>query len=371
VSGFVEHFDVDVVFLVHDRVATPPLPPGAESVRWMDAPLVDDVRTRALRRLVLERRPWALANRDWRETRAQVLEWLSPGGYDFVWFGAISHCLALSPYIEASHSAVDIDDVESSKWRGWLRRRPTLTEVPEYAQRLVELPMWRRAECQVSRHVDAMVLSAPEDVGHLRRSGITNTYVVPNTYPDPGRIHRRTAADPPVLGLVANYLHPPNREAARILATEVLPLFRRVSPRARVRLVGRGSEFISSLAAEPGVDLVGAVDDVRPHVADVLALVMPIRFGGGTRLKALEAFALGVPVISTRVGVAGLGVDDNDAYLNAEEPGEFAARAELLLRQPELEVELTDKARRHYERSFTLQASARAIAALTTQLRSG
>jgi glycosyltransferase involved in cell wall biosynthesis len=334
-------------------------------VRWTVPTTAGDALGRALARLVGRRVPWTLAHQDWRPTRRDVLEWIHPAGYDFAWYGAISHCLALAPHVRSERSAVDIDDLESVKWRGYLRGRPsTVPDAVEHLQRAVELPLWRRTEKQVARMVDAMVLSAPGDVGACRRLGISNTYVVPNTYPDPGRIGHRAPARPPILAFVANFVHGPNREAAHVLANDVLPALRRVAPGAVLRLIGRGSETIAHLAEEPGVDLVGSVDEVKPHLEDVVATVMPIRFGGGTRLKVLEAFALGVPVISTSVGVAGLGTVDGESFLHAETTDEYVRCVVRLLDEPGLAAALSDAGRRHYEENFTPQASEDGIAGL-------
>jgi glycosyltransferase involved in cell wall biosynthesis len=369
-DGLSRLFDMDVVFLLDQaRPAAPPVPSAAPGARWTVLTPTADARGKALVRLAARRLPWTLAHQDWRTTRREILEWVDPAGYDFVWYGAISHCLALAPHVRATSSAVDIDDLESVKWRGYLRGRPaTAQEAADYAQRAVELPLWRWTEKRVARGIDAMVLSARGDVDACRRLGIGNTYVVPNTYPDPGRIAHRTPTPPPTLAFVANFVHGPNREAAQVLAMEVLPALRRVASGAVLRLIGRGSEAIAHLAGEPGVALVGAVEEVKPHLEDVTATVMPIRFGGGTRLKVLEAFALGIPVISSAVGVAGLGAVDGVNFLHAETPAENVRCVMRLLDEPELGSALSDAGRRHYEEHFTPQASVERIAELVGDL---
>ena len=369
-EGLGRLFDMDVVFLAGvPAESTTPLSRATESARWLSSPPQDDTFFTALTRVTARRMPWALAHQDWRGTRRHILEWSDPAGYDFAWYGAIGHCLALAPHVSSTRSAVDIDDVESVKWRGYLRRRPARPgEAVEYVQRVLELPMWRRAEKRVARLANALVLSAPDDVAECAGLGIHNTYVIPNTYPDPGRIRGRTPAHPPVLALVANFVHGPNREAAHTLVREVLPAVRQVVAETQVRLIGRGATAIAELADEPGVDLVGAVEEIAPHLQDVLATVMPISFGGGTRLKVLEAFALGIPVISTSLGVAGLGAVDHETFLVAETPEDYVRSVLQLLGDPDLGRRLGDAGRRLYEKSFTPEASADSIAALVKQL---
>jgi len=80
----------------------------------------------------------------------------------------------------------------------------------------------------------------------------------------------------------------------------------------------------------------GTVDDVRPHVAGAAACIVPLRVGGGTRLKIFEALAMGKPVVSTGVGAEGLSLTPGEHYLAADGPGEFAGAVVRLLRDPGL-----------------------------------
>lgn len=357
------YFDLDVVFVLdHDLPIATPVPPTAGDVRWTRIALRAAPNVVAAGGLVLGLLPWWLANRDWRSARRDLSEWVRPEGYDFVWYGGIGHGLLLSSLIRGRRSVVDFDDVESAKWEGYLRRRPsTVGQVAEYVQRVIELPMWRRVERRAARLVDTVIVSAPEDIVTLHRLGITDVRVLPNVYPDPGIPMDRRPVDPPVLAMVANFRHGPNGEAAHILAADVLPALRDVFPAARVRLIGRGAEAVGALAALPGVDVLGPVPDIAPHLRDVIASVMPIRYGGGTRLKALEAFAFGVPVISTRVGVHGLDAVDGETYLRAETPRQFVECVRRLHRDRQLAERLSAAARRHYEGRFTPAAVSTAV----------
>ena len=103
----------------------------------------------------------------------------------------------------------------------------------------------------------------------------------------------------------------PNAAAACFLARDVLPRVRAVRPDVRLQIVGRGAtREVQQLASLDGVDVLGEVASVRPHLIDAAALAVPLESGGGTRLKILEAFAAGLPVVSTTVGCEGLRVVD-------------------------------------------------------------
>jgi len=113
----------------------------------------------------------------------------------------------------------------------------------------------------------------------------------------------------------------PNAAAVVFLAREVMPKVRAVIPHARLRIVGRGAtEEVKALARCPGVDVLGEVAAVQPHLNESALLAVPLEAGGGTRLKILEAFAAGLPVVSTAVGCEGLRVTHNEHLLIAERP---------------------------------------------------
>jgi polysaccharide biosynthesis protein PslH len=144
---------------------------------------------------------------------------------------------------------------------------------------------------------------------------------------------------------------PPNEDAAIWFCSEVLGEVRRQVPDARFYVVGRNptprvqrlAQPASGAAAE--VVVTGTVPDVRPYLAGARCLVVPLRVGGGTRLKIVEAFAAGVPVVSTRVGAEGIACVDEEHILYAETPAEFARQIGRLAADPALGRRLGASAR--------------------------
>lgn len=110
-----------------------------------------------------------------------------------------------------------------------------------------------------------------------------------------------------VVGLLS---YGPNEDAARWFATTVLPEIRTIVPSVRFRVVGRGHETLrEELADLPGVEFVGAVEHLQGELDQADVAVVPVRFGGGTRLKVLEALANRLPVATTTVGCEGIDVE--------------------------------------------------------------
>jgi sugar transferase (PEP-CTERM/EpsH1 system associated) len=139
----------------------------------------------------------------------------------------------------------------------------------------------------------------------------------------------------------------PNEDAMKYFCADVLPLIREQEPRVTLSIVGRApTPAVRALAAE-GVDVTGTVDDVRPYMRKAAAYIVPLRIGGGTRLKIFEAMAMGKAVVSTTIGAEGLPVADGEHVLIADEPRSFAGAVLTVLR---------DRARRR-----TLETAARTL----------
>lgn len=130
----------------------------------------------------------------------------------------------------------------------------------------------------------------------------------------------------------------PNYEAVLWFLNQVFPLIQAQIPTARLTITGDHGNL--PLPHQPFIQLTGLVDDVRPLIARSWASIVPIQAGGGTRLKILEAMAVGTPVISTAKGAEGIMVENNVHLLIANRPDDFASQTIRLLRDQELRHKL-------------------------------
>lgn len=146
----------------------------------------------------------------------------------------------------------------------------------------------------------------------------------------------------------------PNEDAMIYFIQQILPIIRREVPQASVKVVGRKpSRRLQELAArERGIELTGWVEDVRPHVARGTVCVVPLRIGGGTRLKIFEAMAMGKAIVSTTIGAEGLPVRHDQDILLADEPAEFARSVVRLLRDSSERKRLGVAARKLVEENY-------------------
>ncbi len=138
----------------------------------------------------------------------------------------------------------------------------------------------------------------------------------------------------------------PNEDAMLYFCREVLPIIRTEEPDVQLSIVGRApTPAVEKLARADGVHVTGRVDDVRPYMREAAVYVVPLRIGGGTRLKIFEAMAMGKAVVSTTVGAEGLSVTHGQHVLVADEPRMFARAVVRLLRDVARRRQLEDAAR--------------------------
>ncbi|MHB1389998.1 MAG: glycosyltransferase family 4 protein [Thermoleophilia bacterium] len=161
---------------------------------------------------------------------------------------------------------------------------------------------------------------------------------------------RMTSLQMLFIGLMS---YPPNIEAADWFAVEVMPLVLRRAPEAGFNIVGGGAPpRVLALGDRNGVRVHGYVTDVRSHYRQNSLMVAPLLTGGGSRLKLLEAFAAGMPVVSTSKGAEGLRVKDGRHLLLADTAADFAAAILRLHGDHDLYLELSHNARSLAEESY-------------------
>jgi glycosyltransferase involved in cell wall biosynthesis len=221
-----------------------------------------------------------------------------------------------------------------------VQRFDRMTEVTSGAQRVryaVERGLTRRwVGRQLAAFRAVTVVSAEDEAAYRANAPAARLVIVPNgttpprePRPDPG------GADVMFLG---DLKYAPNRDGVGWFVREVLPGCDAV---ATLRVVGRGSPPVADR-----VVAVGFAEDLAAELAQVVAMVVPIRAGGGTRLKVLDAFGHGVPVVSTALGVEGIGAEPGVHYLRAETPSEWHGALAAIVADAGLRARLAGAARR-------------------------
>ena len=208
----------------------------------------------------------------------------------------------------------------------------------------------REAEKSLSAKCSGVIAVSPEDAAVFRGdygldnvlgdvpTGVDTTFFAP---PVP------RAPEPGLIGFLGSMDWMPNIECVHHFVRDIFPAIIARHPGARFLVIGRDPvpSLLRLAADDERLLLTGTVADVRPSLDRCEVLVVPLRSGGGTRIKIFEAMAQGVPVVSTTIGAEGLPVCDGEAILLADEPGDFADAVIRILDSPELGGELSTRAR--------------------------
>lgn len=155
------------------------------------------------------------------------------------------------------------------------------------------------------------------------------------------------------LAFVGGTTPSPNRDALHFFCDQVLPHLRAAGMDVPVRWIGRASTEQRRYHAERyGVELTGYVEDVRPLMRDAACHIVPMRVGGGTRLKILSAWAMGKAVVSTSIGCEGLEAVDGENILIRDDPKDFAAAILAVLADEDMRCRLGERGRDTAERLY-------------------
>lgn len=197
---------------------------------------------------------------------------------------------------------------------------------------------FERFERRVFGEVDRVVAVTPQDAALMRRRyGVVNIEVVDNGVDVRYFEQVNGGGKPHVILFLGSLDWRPNLDAVRLLLDDVFPAVRLVEPSARLCIVGRNAPewLVQRVAQNPHVELHADVADVRPYFAASGVLAVPLRIGGGSRLKILEALACGLPVVSTHTGAEGLELRSDEDLVVVERVEDMAAALVECIRHPE------------------------------------
>lgn len=238
-----------------------------------------------------------------------------------------------------------LDEIEV----GMARERYTLAASP--VRRVRQGLTWfkqRRFVRSLLDGFDRATVASSVEREHLRAIGcdIDRVAVVPNGVDVP--VGAPPAARAERIVYPGSVTYSANLDAVRFFVGEVFPLLRRARPGLAFVVTGSTDGVdVAALAGVAGVTFTGRLDDVGPMVAESAACVVPLRVGGGTRLKVLHAMAQATPVVSTSKGIEGLDVEPDRHLLVADSPETLAAQVLRLLDDPGLGARLAAAGREH------------------------
>ncbi|HKP12334.1 MAG TPA: glycosyltransferase [Blastocatellia bacterium] len=205
-----------------------------------------------------------------------------------------------------------------------------------------------RFERETCRQFDAVVAVSAADRDQMRDEfGLRNVYDVPTGVDTEYFRPLGGRTEPAELVFTGSMDWLPNEDGICHFAETTLPLIAEAVPDVKLTVVGRNptARLLALAEADPRITVTGRVEDVRPYIDRAAAYVVPLRIGGGTRLKIYEAMAMGKPVVSTTVGAEGLPLRDGTDLLLADEPETFARAVARTLADQSLARQLGERAR--------------------------
>ncbi|MFB3880119.1 MAG: glycosyltransferase family 4 protein [Armatimonadota bacterium] len=309
---------------------------------------------------LLDRRPYLVASHTDHLLRQAICRLLREGQFDVV------HCdwtplVANLPSPCRLPVVVTAHNIESAAWRRHARYQPSCLRAAYSALHAAKLEAFERAAFE---RASAIVVVSGSDAETIAGWGCRRpVYVVPNGAdtrlfsPTGGR--ERGAH----LVFVGSLDAMVNQDAVSWFAREIWPILRSANRGISFAAVGRRPPLsLRRIGLEAEIAVVGDPPDIRPFMEEAAVCVVPLRIGGGTRLKILEAWAMGKTVVSTRVGAEGIDAIPGQDIVLADQPGDFAHAVLELLANPRRRRELGTSAREKAVRQYDWEAIAPALA---------
>lgn len=241
----------------------------------------------------------------------------------------------------ARYAPVIVDELDPSRYLDLVQHAPAMHR----PRATLTFLQYRRFVTSLFRHCAGGFVASEKEAQLLRRlSGSQSVALVPNAIAleacatSQERDSRRLVYS----GAIA---YEPNRDAVSYFATDILPIIRARIPDAWLAVTGKNDQAADGLRAHAGLTFTGWQPDIRTFIATSRACVVPLRRGGGTRLKILEAMAVGTPVVTTTKGAEGLAVTHGDDVLIADSPAAFADATIQLLTDDALHARIAARAR--------------------------
>jgi glycosyltransferase involved in cell wall biosynthesis len=173
---------------------------------------------------------------------------------------------------------------------------------------------------------------------------------------------RPRGREPLTMLFLGSFKHAPNRAALDWFVRQVMPLILERQPAARLAVAGSDPPPAHGLAGQAErIEVLGHVEDVREPLARYAVFVCPILSGSGVRVKLLEAFAAGMPAVSTTIGAEGLAARQGEFCFLADRPREFADRVLELFENPEQGAQMAARARTEVETHWGMAAITRKL----------
>jgi len=308
--------------------------------------------------------PYAIKKYESAAMRKAIANRAAKGDFDVVVCDFLAPAVNVPPSLNCASVLVQ-HNVEAMIWK---RHYEVQTNAARKAYLFRQWQKMRAFEAKACPMFDCVVAVSREDREMIRHEyGVENVYDVPTgvdtSYFQPsGHVQSR----PNHLVFTGSMDWLPNEDGIRFFTEQIMPRIKQKIPSVTLTVVGRNPypSLVELSKRDPSVTVTGRVEDVRPFMEEATVYVVPLRIGGGTRLKIYEAMAMEQAIVSTSVGAEGLPVVDGSEILLADNPDSFAAAVVTLLREPRLAAEIGKRAATKVRDQFGWDAVAESFATI-------
>jgi len=266
---------------------------------------------------------------DWESLEAdELIQHLNRRRFDLVW-GQWLGSVRFLAHFEGAKRVLNLNDIEHRKLGHRLRRSTFNRSTPFDCIEFLKLRHFERGLTRLPYEFAVCSEMDKQALGDGSRIWVVpNGVELPLAQPTP-----RPSTAELVLLFVGEMSYAPNIDAVQFFTRKIFPHIRREIPAVRFMIVGREPDHaVKALHDGQSIIVTGSVPSVEPYLEKATLVVVPIRFGGGTRIKILEAMAHGKAVVSTRVGAEGLDLESWKHLLVTDSPSSFTDACLLLLR---------------------------------------
>ena len=279
---------------------------------------------------------WYLSTRS-KELQKVIDQILSKQEFDIIQ----SEFPALAMY-RLNSKAVKIIDAHNVEYDNFKRMAKVGNPLKKLFYHLESYKFYRE-ETRVCRKLDGLLVTSERDISVFEKSvpGVPK-FLIPNGVDANYFYPKKVKSKPHSLVFVGMMKYVPNYDGINFFLDEIFPKILTVYPDATITIIGKNPPKSITKRANRNIIVTGFVEDTRPYIQESSVYVVPLRMGGGTRLKVIEALAMKIPLVTTSIGCEGIDISHGESALIADDPQEFANAVMKLFIDKELCDSLTE-----------------------------
>jgi glycosyltransferase involved in cell wall biosynthesis len=313
---------------------------------------------------LLTGQPWMMLRDERPEMRAALKSLAESGNYDVVHADQLN----MGQYALPFTNSRKVLDLHNALWVLYKRLSETLpfTKPMKY----ILMRDWRllkRYEGEMCRIFDAVTAVSNEDRNSLREAGARDEItVIPIAIDTDEQAQISRQPKGPHIVHIGTMYWPPNIDGINWFLDEIYPRVKQQVPNVRCTLIGARPpiSIVERTQTDASLTVTGYVDDPLPYLTDSSMMVIPLRAGGGMRVKILNALSQGIPMVSTTVGCEGIAVTDGEDILVADDPQTFTDATIRLLTDAALNASITENGRHTAENLYDYRQACKPLDAI-------